>query len=245
MTDPLLHTFTTADSESSLEVRVQDLLAQHADQFDPIRFRYIEALLKRRAQLNTNATMLLEKKIAHALSDYERRFEMAKSTAATRLHDIAEHWPALLARAQAYFDRGDFKALMRFADIQMAMQTLSLPKVLSGVTGSESLPAAVPRPDSQRFQDELKSMQLFRESWAKFNTARRVAKTIEGLSEDIGPLNSERLIILAMNKMRSISPDYLGRFLSYADTLLWLDAAANKLDVVPEKQLVKRNKPKR
>jgi hypothetical protein len=50
-----------------------------------------------------------------------------------------------------------------------------------------------------------------------------------------GPLNSHMLVLRSLALMRKLSPHYLQRFLSHADTLLWLEQASQKSTPVKAK----------
>jgi hypothetical protein len=43
--------------------------------------------------------------------------------------------------------------------------------------------------------------------------------------ENAGPLNTQRLLHQALTLMRDASPDYVHRFISHVEALLWLDQA--------------------
>jgi hypothetical protein len=75
---------------------------------------------------------------------------------------------------------------------------------------------------------ELKSMRYFRNTWSRLSVDRQVTQAIEQGPENAGPLNSHLLVLRSLALMRDISPDYLNRFVSYVDTLLWLDQADRK-----------------
>jgi hypothetical protein len=46
--------------------------------------------------------------------------------------------------------------------------------------------------------------------------------------KNAGPINSHMLVLRALTLMREASPDYLNRFICYADTLLCLDQAGQE-----------------
>ena len=70
---------------------------------------------------------------------------------------------------------------------------------------------------------ELRSAQAFRDTWSRICAEDEVTQAVEQGPENAGPLNSHRLVLRTLGLMRDLSPDYLRRFLSHADTLLWLD----------------------
>ncbi len=43
------------------------------------------------------------------------------------------------------------------------------------------------------------------------------------MPENAGPLNSHHLVHRSLLLMRDLSPEYLNRFMTYVDTLLWVD----------------------
>jgi hypothetical protein len=75
----------------------------------------------------------------------------------------------------------------------------------------------------------LRSYQLFRESWARRHSDKLVSDAVRDLPENPGPLNSQLLVTRSLIIMRSLSPNYLMRFISYVDTLLWLEDASQTI----------------
>jgi DUF2894 family protein len=73
---------------------------------------------------------------------------------------------------------------------------------------------------------ELRAVRSFRETSARASTQKRVSRAIADHPVDSGPLNSQRLTVESLAIMRQLSPSYLNRFVSYVDTLLWLDQSA-------------------
>ena len=75
--------------------------------------------------------------------------------------------------------------------------------------------------------NELKSAQLFRDSWTKLSYDKLVRRAIKEAPENPGPLNPQMLVIRSLVTMRELSPEYLNRFVAYIDTLLWLEQAGD------------------
>lgn len=91
---------------------------------------------------------------------------------------------------------------------------------------------------------ELKALRYFRNTWSKLSVDRQVAQAIEQAPENAGPLNSHMLIVRSLATMREISPDYLNRFMSYVDSLLWLDRVEKKSKRTPKKPLAAKTAKK-
>lgn len=97
-------------------------------------------------------------------------------------------------------------------------------------------------------RDELPGVQKFRESWSRIRAEEDVAQAISRAPENAGPLNSHRLVLQTLTLMRELSPAYLRRFLSHADTLLWLEQARGTLRGVvptPASPPPRRSRPRR
>lgn len=72
---------------------------------------------------------------------------------------------------------------------------------------------------------ELKTMRYFRSTWSKLSADRRLTQSLAKVPDNAGPLNSHHLVHRALILMRDLSPEYLNRFMSYVDALLWIDQA--------------------
>ena len=59
----------------------------------------------------------------------------------------------------------------------------------------------------------------------RLNADKVVTQALAEVPEDCGPLNPQRLATRSLETMRDLSPHYLSRFVSYIDTLFWLEQA--------------------
>lgn len=85
---------------------------------------------------------------------------------------------------------------------------------------------------------DLKSLRYFRDSWSKLSIDHSVAEALATGPSNAGPLNSHSLIVQSLKLLRDIAPEYLNRFMSYADALLWLEQAS--IDSTPPKKATGR-----
>ena len=72
---------------------------------------------------------------------------------------------------------------------------------------------------------EPASLAYMRSTWSRLSAQRRLARSLEQLPENAGPLNSQRLVHRALNVMHEASPEYLRRFMAHAEVLMWLEQA--------------------
>lgn len=81
--------------------------------------------------------------------------------------------------------------------------------------------------DSANVSD-MKSVRQFSEVWSKISADQQVVQALHRGPENAGPLNSHKLMLRSLSLMRTLSPDYLRRFMSQMDSLLWLEAVNAK-----------------
>lgn len=170
-----------------------------ADRFDPVRFRFIEALARRTAGQQGAAREVLDGRLAQALADYEARL------------------------AQAAGESGQPVASEEMAGGSPLAELLAL----IGQPVSEEPAGSLDKIGLRHAEapGELKSMQYFRSTWSKLSVDKQLAQALEKAPENAGPLNSHHLVLQSLRQMRDISPEYLKRFMSYVDALFWLDQA--------------------
>ena len=151
--------------------------ARGADRFDPLRFRFIEALARRAAAHQGEVRRLLDARLATLLAAYGEDLEKA----------------APIAAPPPASPRG---ALAELAD--------HIARPADGV-------------------DELKALGYFRSTWSRLSAERRLTQSLATVPKNAGPLNSQQLVHRSLTLMRELSPEYLERFMSHVDALLWLD----------------------
>lgn len=63
-------------------------------------------------------------------------------------------------------------------------------------------------------------LKYFRSTWARLNVDRQLTQSLATVPKNAGPLNSHQLVHQSLTLMRDVSPEYLDRFMSYANALL-------------------------
>ena len=74
-------------------------------------------------------------------------------------------------------------------------------------------------------KSQLRSLATYKNTMQTLHSNRVVARAIQVRPETPGPLNAQMLATRSLATMRKLSPEYLSRFVSYIDTLLWLQCA--------------------
>jgi hypothetical protein len=221
------------------------LRSKGADRIDPVRFHFIESLSARTLQQQGKVKRLLEGKLAAALAAYWARFEQAQSDARETSARVSAQFPAAAEDLQRHLTAGDFKALRQLvARLEKNETPPPLAELMRHL--AQHAPEGIDGDPGGEFgaRAELKTIRHFRNTWAKLSVDKQLAQAIEQAPENAGPINSHRLVLRSLALMRDISPDYLNRFMSYADTLLWLDQADNKNKPIVKKLVTAKVKKK-
>ena len=87
---------------------------------------------------------------------------------------------------------------------------------------------------------ELKAVRQFSATWARLRVDQQLARALARQPDNAGPLNSQRLMLLTLQRLRQLSPAYLQRFLAHADALLWLEDSAATAPPLPRADTPRR-----
>lgn len=223
-----------------------------ADCYNPTKFRYIESMVQRACAQGDAVAAILADKAHTALLDYQQSMEETLQQGRALLQEIEVEFPDASPAAQALHQQGRIaqleKLLARRRHPHDAGNDLTaLTAVLNQQAASlEDDPDTTPLEDLLRIQEtdvvnalgqeaspnnrlavpktqELKSARRFRNAQVKRNADKLVTQAVEEIPEGSGPLNSQRLAARSLAAMRDLSPHYLSRFVTYMDTLFWLE----------------------
>ena len=181
---------------------------------DAVRLRFIEVLARRTAAQQGDARGLLEDRLAVLLAE----FAEAEDSSAEPGAGPTPPWPSTATRGP----------LGRLVD-----------RVAARSPEAQSDAAAAARDTPRRAAAiETRTLDYFRDTWSRLNTRRRLTQSLAQLPRNAGPLHSHQLVHRALSLMETVSPDYLHRFIAYADALLALerleaDRAAKKAARTP------------
>lgn len=245
-----------AEATGSSGNRLEALRAGGAGRFDPVRFTFVESMARRARECGEPLSRVLEARLQPELEALQADFTRAGEAAAALVTRTGERHPGSVEQLRLLLDRGDFRGVQRLAArLDRAAGRVRVPALVDrAAPGSPGASAgqegiAGPVADSlwrqeqaalrtlasagasrQGFQGrpggELKSLHRLRVSQARHRADRLLTQAIREAPADCGPLNPQRLVIGTLSAMRELSPEYLGRLVSYVDTLFWLESAA-------------------
>jgi hypothetical protein len=210
----------------SPEARLDALRSQGAALCDPAHWRAIEAMARRwRDATDLAVRAVLAAKLHAQLSAHAARMAVAALPLPAPVPAKAP------IGAQDGPDAGSvLAALNRYiADAQRAHRLRA-----DGEAVADRLSGDEPDDPS-----EMKSLRRFRHTWAQLASEQQVAQALASGPDNAGPLNSQRLVIRTLALLRELSPDYLRRFVSQVDVLLWLDQVNQKFALASSKPAAK------
>jgi hypothetical protein len=186
------------------QAQLDALRASGAADRDPVRFAYLEALIRRAAGQPEAIRQVLSGKISAAAE--ELAGSQPAATSGVAVADTASPLTEFLAYISGHVHEP--AAMLQPSSENATVSRKIRPK-------SKKSPAG----------PELKSVAIFRNEWSKLSTEQQLTQTLAQAPENAGPMNSQHLVLRSLERMRDIAPDYLQGFMSYIDTLIWLDHA--------------------
>jgi hypothetical protein len=175
------------------------LRASGAQCLDPVRLHYLEIMSARAQAQSGRVKSLLDEKLAQAVADFRLRL----ATLAAPIQSTAGE---RVAPADSAPPRSE-----------------SLADLVRSLAQAESEKGNLGSPETHTKGPELKSVRLFRNTWSRLSADKQLNAALDQAPKNAGPINSHMLVLRSLALMRELSPDYLSRFISYADTLVHLE----------------------
>ena len=233
------------DTIAALEADLAALKAVGGDHFDVVQFRFIESMTEKAGKRCEPVANIVANKALAALTAYQLALERELQSANTMIAEIGARHPAAAPQLQALFASHRFSAVKGLAaSLDRRAAKTPLAELLKGLESrsqtadetslSGSMSANLQEQESTLIAadsceptalptEELSSAQYFRNLRQQRAAQDRISRALQEAPEDSGPLNPQKLVIRSMLAMRDLSPGYLARFVSYVDTLFWLE----------------------
>jgi len=189
---------------------------------NPVQFRFIESMAGKALQYNSPVAEVITKKAIQALSNYLNNSPSQKKITESISHShIIKSELAKLTEAMLQSDNSEIVVSQLTFEDELKQQEKEIMHSMGEASSSTET-------QNQGSHNDLSIMRQFRQSQVKHLSERQLTRTIEEGPEDAGPLNSQALIIRSLTIMQELSPSYINRFVSYIDTLLWLEQAGKE-----------------
>ena len=175
---------------------------QGIDRTAPLRFHHVAALHRRATRQDGAAKLLLERRLASLVGTYTA--DMERMATRGRVATAESSTPISASGEDT------------MAGLLSALASPTPPR---GATEGTARSEAESKPEL-----EPGILTDFRKIWSTLLTRSQIRQSLERSSpSDAGPLNSATLVHRSLALMAELSPGYLQHFLSYADTLSWLE----------------------
>lgn len=202
-----------------------DLQALGAPRLDPVRFCYLQALARRAAAQQGAARQALATRLAWATEALAAQCRQALADAGQALPGVLARHPGAATDLRRLLAAADLPGLRR---LTVQLDARSRPRPLADLLRRLDRPAPVGAgAEAGQAHTELKALQAFRSIWSRLSAERQLARSLDQLPQNPGPLNSQLLALRALQQMQALSPAYLQRFMAQVEALLWLDAAGS------------------
>ena len=188
-----------SDSASRIRKILDAWRQQNADRLSPWRFHFIEALERRAAGYDGATRQLLDKRLTKLVEAYTADLDNASSRAGDADGVPAPSAPARGALGKLLDDIAN-RAATRVDDLATT----------NAAPGTAALPT-------------LEALDEFRNIWSEVRIESQIRQSLEQVPADAGPLNSGSLVHRSLTLMHELSQGYLQHFLSYIDTLSWME----------------------
>lgn len=192
-------------NEQPGEAMLETLRTEGLQRHNPARFHYLEVLAQRLPGQPAAVQQVLAQRLEQAVAAYAREARCAAAAAAA---PGAGTHPATGAQSP-------------LAQLNHDLRARASAEPHAAATDPLHASAGAHLPD-------MKSVRQFSEVWSKISAEQQVVQALHRGPENAGPLNSHKLVLRTLSLMRSLSPDYLRRFMSQMDALLWLDQAGTR-----------------
>jgi hypothetical protein len=193
----------------NIQAQLDALRASGAADREPVRFAYLEALTRRAARQPEAIRQTLNAKISAAADELASRLPPA---------------PVVITKSSTASPLADLLSYIS-GHVHEPAETMP-PTAANATVNRKNRPKSKNAAAGHHPQGpELKSVAYFRNEWSKLSTEQQLTQTLAQAPENAGPMNSQHLVLRSLERMRDIAPDYLQGFMSYIDTLIWLDHA--------------------
>ena len=204
---------------------LQSLRDDGAERFDPMRLHYLEVLWQRTQAASGRLRPILEDRLNLALADFDARFRQAQQAAGEVVEKLAAERPAQGRELRRLLKAGDYRGVRRLGvQPHKRSERPGTPlTALNQYIATATDDGIVSSEGGTGTRRELKSVRRFREMWSRMAAVDQVDRAVGRGPENAGPLNSHMLVLRSLALMRGLSPDYLRRFMSHVNSLLWLE----------------------
>jgi Protein of unknown function (DUF2894) len=222
---------TTADELAAWADDIAKRRQQGEHLLSPLSFRQLEAMAQRLPDQTAPVRRILLGRLSQALGHHDAMVKQAREQAQQLATRLMSQQPDMGRECRRLLAAGDLNALQHLS-LQgprppPASPLAELNRHIAQASQADSGSVAWSGTSSAGRVD-MKSLRQFKDTWARMAAEDDVKQAIERGPRNAGPLNSHQLVLRSLSVMRDVSPDYLRRFMTHLDALLWLDQLSQR-----------------
>lgn len=220
----------STDQLNSLIERFEKIEPENLSIAQRSKYLYLKSFLTRLLNQNRVSERLFEK-AAFQLHELERIQETIRDESKSMLMRL--EYEDVYEEAKNLFEAEEFNRLKElYREHQAVPSKLTLSSLIKdievqshhfGLISNLDGEGNEPNEDvSPRGQEELKSFRAYQHMFDKMALERLLARVMEEIPENAGPLNPERLVIRSFQVLQELAPSYLSSLIAYYESLLRL-----------------------
>jgi hypothetical protein len=196
----------------------------------PLSFRQLEAMAQRMPAQTVQVRLILLSRLKQALARHEALVQQARARAQSLASSAIQQQPDQAREAKRLLAAGDLTALAQLSRQRLNKHDSPLAALNKHIEQAAWAGLEPQERDVSNAHGKvaMKSLRQFKESWARIAAQDELKQAIEKGPQNAGPLNSHQLVLRSLSVMQDISPDYLRRFMTHLDALLWLDQLSQR-----------------
>ena len=207
-----LRAFEQPAAQADVDADIEDLREQGLPTLDPAGFHHLQNLARRTTELQGSARRFLDARLAQALQ--RARGRLAAVSVATPTDKAAAATSSSAVASQTILPLSALALLTR--------QLHALHQAPGEELAAAAQHAGGEREARRAPAGELRALRAFKSTWSHLRDEQRLAQALAAVPPNAGPLNTQRLVLRALQHMRECSPGYFHRFVSHLETLQWL-----------------------
>lgn len=194
-------------NDTDFSAALASLQAAGAAQRDPIGFHHMGLLAQRLQNQPEAVQRILASRLREAMARATQALDAAPAQSQPGSRTAAQAKPSPLGALNRHIQ--DVSAAPPMAE-----------------TSVEA--AGLPRGASVATPPALKSLDRFRNTWAKVATDAQLQQALARAPDNAGPLNSHLLVLRTLGTLNELSPEYLRGLMAQLDALQWLEQVTQK-----------------
>jgi hypothetical protein len=226
---------------------IEDLTARRQrgeHRLAPLSFRQLEAMVQRLPDQTTPVRRILLARVRQTLARHDAHVQQVGEQAQQLAARAIAQQPELIRESRRWLAAGDLASLQNLCRQGKPKHASPLAELNRHIERATQAGADPSMGLSAGGKADMKSLRQFKDTWARIAAEDDLRQALARGPQNAGPLNSHQLVLRSLSAMSDVSPDYLRRFMTHLEALLWLDQLSQKPAATEGKPKAKAKSPK-